>query len=379
MYHLSVWCSWHVVILKEEYFLTNRPDLTSNLLSVLVISLLIAGSLWVIEPFLPAAIWATMIVVATWPIMIMVQRHLGGRRGPAMAVMVLAMTVIIGLPLAMAISTIIDNAVNLANLARNLPNYHLPAPPDWLRGIPLVGDRLWNEWQVISNTGAASLTDKIQPYASKIANWALSQMNSVAMLFIHLLLTLLLSAIFYSRGEIAVAGISRFARRLAGPRGEDAVQLAGQSIRAVALGIVFTAIAQSALGGFGLWIAGVPYAGVLTAIMLFFCIIQIGPGIPLLGGVIWLFYQGDQTWGFILLVWAILVGLMDNILRPVLIRRGANLPILLILVGVLGGILTFGIIGLFIGPVILAVTYTLTNAWIADGEAKEAELPPSRL
>ena len=359
--------------------MTNRPDLTSNLLSVLVISLLIAGSLWVIEPFLPAAIWATMIVVATWPIMIMVQRHLGGRRGPAMAVMVLAMTVIIGLPLAMAISTIIDNAVNLANLARNLPNYHLPAPPDWLRGIPLVGDRLWNEWQVISNTGAASLTDKIQPYASKIANWALSQMNSVAMLFIHLLLTLLLSAIFYSRGEIAVAGISRFARRLAGPRGEDAVQLAGQSIRAVALGIVFTAIAQSALGGFGLWIAGVPYAGVLTAIMLFFCIIQIGPGIPLLGGVIWLFYQGDQTWGFILLVWAILVGLMDNILRPVLIRRGANLPILLILVGVLGGILTFGIIGLFIGPVILAVTYTLTNAWIADGEAKETELPPSRL
>lgn len=355
----------------------KRPDLTSNLLSVLVISLLIAGSLWVMEPFLPAAIWATMIVVATWPIMIMVQRRLGGRRGPAVAVMVLAMTVIIGLPLAMAISTIIDNAVNVANLARNLPNYHLPVPPDWLRGIPLVGERLWNEWQTISNAGAASLTDKIQPYASRIANWALSQMNSVAMLFIHLLLTLIVSAIFYARGEIAVAGVSRFARRLAGPRGEDAVQLAGQSIRAVALGIVFTAIAQSALGGLGLWIAGVPFAGVLTAVMLFFCIIQVGPGIPLLGGVIWLFYQGDQTWGFILLVWAILVGLMDNVLRPVLIRRGANLPILLILIGVLGGILTFGIIGLFIGPVILAVTYTLTNAWIADGEAKEAKFPPN--
>ncbi|PTR07408.1 putative PurR-regulated permease PerM [Nitrosospira sp. Nsp5] len=359
----------------------KRPDLTSNLLSVLVISLLIAGSLWVMEPFLPAAIWATMIVVATWPIMIMVQRRLGGRRGPAVAVMVLAMTVIIGLPLAMAISTIIDNAVNVANLVKNLPNYHLPVPPDWLRGIPLVGERLWNEWQAISNAGAASLTDKIQPYASRIANWALSQMNSVAMLFIHLLLTLIVSAIFYARGEIAVAGVARFARRLAGPRGEDAVQLAGQSIRAVALGIVFTAIAQSALGGLGLWTAGVPFAGVLTAIMLFFCIIQVGPGIPLLGGVIWLFYQGDQTWGFILLVWAILVGLMDNVLRPVLIRRGANLPILLILIGVLGGILTFGIIGLFIGPVILAVTYTLTNAWIADGEAKEAEaeLPPSSL
>lgn len=359
--------------------MTNKPDLASSLLRVLVVGLLIAGSLWVIAPFLPAAIWATMIVVATWPIMITMQRRLGGRRGPAVAVMVLAMTVIIGLPLALAISTIIDNAVNLANLARDLPNYHLPAPPDWLRGIPLVGERLWNEWQAISNAGATSLTEKIQPYARSIANWALSQMNSIALLFIHLLLTLVISAIFYARGEMAVAGISRLATRLGGPRGEDAIQLAGQSIRAVALGIVFTAIAQSALGGFGLWVAGVPFAGVLTAVMLFFCIIQVGPGIPLLGGVIWLFYQGDQTWGFILLAWAILVGLMDNILRPILIRRGANLPILLILVGVLGGILTFGIIGLFIGPVILAVTYTLMNAWIADGEAKEAGLPPNNL
>src|SRR5262249_52371285 len=155
-------------------------------------------------------------------------------------------------------------------------------------------------------------------------------------------------------------------RRLAGDRGEEAVVLAGQAIRAVALGVVVTALAQAAAAGVGLAVVGIPYAAVLTAIILILCIAQLGPLLVLAPAVGWLYWSSDMVWGTVLLVWTLLVGTMDNVLRPMLIRRGADLPLLLIVVGVIGGLISFGIIGLFVGPVILAVTYRLLESWIAD-------------
>jgi predicted PurR-regulated permease PerM len=144
------------------------------------------------------------------------------------------------------------------------------------------------------------------------------------------------------------------------------VVLAGQAIRAVALGVVVTAVVQSTLAGIGLAVAGVPYAAVLTAIALILCIAQLGPTLVLAPAVGWLYWTGDPVWGTVLLVWTILVGSMDNFLRPFLIKRGADLPLLLIFVGVIGGLISMGIIGLFVGPTVLAVTYRLLESWIAD-------------
>ena len=158
----------------------------------------------------------------------------------------------------------------------------------------------------------------------------------------------------------------RFARRLAGERGEGAVVLAGQATRAVALGVVVTAIVQSAAAGIGLAVCGIPYATVLTAIVFVLCIAQLGPILVLLPAVVWLYWSGQPVWGTVLLVWTLVVGTLDNVLRPILIRRGADLPLLLILAGVIGGLVSFGIIGLFVGPVVLAVTYRLLGSWVAD-------------
>jgi predicted PurR-regulated permease PerM len=155
-------------------------------------------------------------------------------------------------------------------------------------------------------------------------------------------------------------------RRLADDRGESSVVLAGQAIRAVALGVVVTAVVQSTLAGIGLAVAGVPYAAVLTAIALILCIAQLGPTLVLAPAVGWLYWTGDPVWGTVLLVWTILVGSMDNFLRPFLIKRGADLPLLLIFVGVIGGLISMGIIGLFVGPTVLAVTYRLLESWVAD-------------
>jgi predicted PurR-regulated permease PerM len=140
----------------------------------------------------------------------------------------------------------------------------------------------------------------------------------------------------------------------------------------VALGVIVTALIQTALAGIGLLVTGVPFVAVLTAIIFILCIAQLGPLLVLLGAVAWLFYTGHNAAGSVLLVWSLVVGTMDNFLRPILIKRGADLPLMLIFGGVIGGLLSFGLVGIFVGPVVLAVTYTLVDAWVAERAAKPA-------
>jgi predicted PurR-regulated permease PerM len=175
----------------------------------------------------------------------------------------------------------------------------------------------------------------------------------------------------YARGEHAAATSLRFARRLAGERGVQSVRMAGQAIRGVALGVVGTALAQSAVAGLGLVAAGVPFAAVLVALIFMLCIAQIGPGPVLIPAIIWMYATQDAIWATVLLIFSVFAVTLDNILRPILIHRGAHLPLLLILVGVIGGLIVFGLIGLFVGPTILAVGYTLMQAWIAEVDAVE--------
>jgi len=188
------------------------------------------------------------------------------------------------------------------------------------------------------------------------------------MVFVQFLLTIVIAAIMYANGERAAAGVRSFGRRLAGPRGEDSFRLAGQAIRGVALGVVVTAIAQSVAGGIGLAVAGVPFAAILTAVMFMLAIAQLGPVLVLAPAVIWVYWSGSTGWGTFLLIWTVAVGAMDNFLRPILIKRGADLPLLLIFAGVIGGLMAFGLIGIFVGPVVLAVGYTLLEAWVSEEE-----------
>ena len=146
------------------------------------------------------------------------------------------------------------------------------------------------------------------------------------------------------------------------------VLLAGQAIRGVALGVVVTAVAQSVLGGIGLALVGVPFAALLTAMMFILCLAQIGPAPVLVPAVVWMYYEDDVLWATVLLVFTLVTIAMDNFLRPFLIKRGADIPILLIFAGVIGGLLAFGIVGLFVGPVVLTVTYTLLASWVTAGD-----------
>ena len=341
-----------------------QRDITRNVLGVLFIVALIGTSIWILRPFIGATVWATTIVVATWPLMITVQTWLWSKRVVAVTVMTLLLLCILVVPLTFAIGAIVSNADDIAGWARSLADFKLPPPPRWLFNLPLVGARLVELWERISVAGLEATAPKAAPYVGGVILWFVAQLGSVGVLLVEFLLTVILAAAMYSNGEHATERLLRFGRRLAGSGGENAVYLAGQTIRGVALGVVGTSVVQTIFSGLGLLIAGVPFAGVLTAAMFLLSIAQIGV-IPVLGcAVAWLYWTGSSTWATVLLVWTIIAGTMDNFLRPILIKKGADLPLLLIFAGVIGGLLSFGLIGIFVGPVVLAVADTLLNVWI---------------
>jgi predicted PurR-regulated permease PerM len=349
--------------------MTPRPpsrDIARITLAVLFIGLMIFASLWVLWPFLGAMVWATMIVVATWPMMRAVEAWAGGRRWIAVTVMTVAMLLVLVAPLTLAVTTIINYADDIVEWSQNIATATVPLPPDWVAEVPLVGPRIAVAWAKLAATSREELTTQAAPYARTAIQWFAGQAGGLGLTLLHFLLTLMIAAILYATGETAASGVRRFARRLAADRGDSSVVLAGQAIRAVALGVVVTAIVQSVAAGIGLAVSGIPYASVLTAIIFVLCIAQLGPILVLAPAVAWLYWSGDAVWGTVLLAWTVLVGALDNVLRPVLIRRGADLPLLLIFAGVIGGLISLGIIGLFVGPVVLAVTYRLLEAWIAD-------------
>jgi len=360
--------------LRGKYMTTVQRDITRTVLAVLFIGALIGTSLWVLKPFLGAAIWAVTIVTATWPLMISVQDRLWGRRSLAVAVMTLVLLCMLVIPLWLAIGTIVSHSDQIAGWVKSLSDFEFPPPPDWLGRLPLFGGDLIAAWEKVALAGAQDFVKKLAPYGGIAIQWFAAEVGGFGALVLQFLLTVVFSALLYAKGEQVTSWVKRFGRRLAGPRGEHSIQLAGQAVRGVALGVVVTALAQSILGGVGLAVAGVPFAAVLTAVMFMLAVAQIGPLLVLVPSVVWLYWSGSTGWGTFLLIWTLVVGTMDNFLRPILIKKGADLPLLLIFSGVVGGLIAFGLIGIFVGPVVLAVAHTLLSAWVAE-ENIEVDLP----
>ena len=344
-------------------------DLARITLVVLIIGVLVAGSLWTLLPFLGALTWGATIVVATWPLLLRIQRVAGGRRWLATAVMTGVMLAIFIVPFGLAIGMLLDAAVEGVELVQAFFAQGLAAPPEWIERMPWVGERVAAQWRELAGGGPEAVIETARPHFRWAAAWVLSITGGFGMVVVHFILTVIIAAILYSNGEMAARGVLLLAHRIGGEQGERAVRLAGQAVRGVALGVVVTALVQSLLAGLGLWVSGVPRAGLLLAVMFVLGVAQLGPLPVLVPAVIWLYWSGSAGWASALLVWTVLVGGLDNILRPVLIRRGVDLPLLLIIAGVIGGLIGFGVLGLFIGPVILAVTYTLLESWVRNDKA----------
>jgi predicted PurR-regulated permease PerM len=354
-----------------------RPDPTRLMMMLFFIGGLTLCSIWVMRPFLPATIWAATIVVAVWPLLLRLQKLLWGSRGLAVALMTVIVVVLFVVPFWLAVTTILNHIDSLVGLAHTAVAFRLPAPPHWVSDVPIIGDKIGEIWRKFQGEGLSTVLPSTTPYIGSAAQWILASVGSFGRLLVQFILTTVIVAIMSTHGEAGAALATHFGYRLGGERGEQMVILAGRAIRAVALGVMLTSLADAIVGGIGLVIAGVPLATLLTAVMFIFCVAQVGPGIVLIPADIWMFVSGQYVMGGVLLVVTAIAIAIDNLMRPLLIRKEANLPMLLILVGVLGGLGAFGLIGLFIGPAVLAVSYTLLRAWIAEETRPGAPaLPP---
>jgi predicted PurR-regulated permease PerM len=353
--------------------LRDVPRLT---LVLAAIAGLLLASYLVVRPFLAASVWAAMIVVATWPVMRWFESRLGGRRWAASTVMCVLLLMAIVLPVLLAVLTLAEFSDEALGWAKGLPEAGWPALPGFVERLPVVGARMAAGWNDLGALGGAGIASRVSPYLGDLFRWTAAEAGNVGLLVLHFLLTVAVAGILYTRGEDGVDGLRRLAMRLGGERATSALALAARAIRGVALGVGLTALAQALLGGIGLLVAGVPLVGMLTVLMFLLAIAQIGAGIVLLGATGWLYWQDQTLWGTVMLVWSVLVINVDNFLRPWLIQRSVKLPLLLIFVGVVGGLLSFGIIGIFVGPVVLAVTYELGLAWVAEQDAPEPGAPP---
>jgi len=357
-------------------------DLTRILVAIVLLGLLLLGCFVVLRPFLPGMLWGSMITVASWPLLLRVQDLCRGRRGWATAIMLLLLVAVIVVPLSLSIVTLVQHGGEMLDWVADLRSDAWSVPPKWLAELPQVGPQLATEWARLFAKGLGqddgSFGATLASHGREVTGWLLSQAGGIGSVLLHFAITLIAAGGLFLHGEQAAKFLRRLAERLAGERGVALVKLAGESIRAVAMGIVITALVQSLLGGLGLLIGGVPFVGVLTSLMLILCVAQIGPTPVLVPAAIWLFWQGDTWQGVVLVVFAAVAVSLDNVLRPMLIQRGANLPLLLILVGVIGGLLGFGLVGLFIGPAILAMTYTVVLAWVHDRIPARSVAVPSQ-
>jgi predicted PurR-regulated permease PerM len=343
-----------------------RRDIPHTILSVLFICLLIASTFWILRPFLVSIAWGTIVVVATWPALEKLQKRVANKRALAVCLMAVALLLIVLVPMVLALLIIAKNAEHITAQLRSFDPFSLAWPPEWLKRIPFAGKSMAKRWTAFATLSSEERSARFTPYAQRALQWFVARAGSTGMTILQFLLTMIIAIILYAKGEVVREALVSFARRLAGRQGEEVTILAAKAMRGVVLGVVVTALIQAALAGIGLFIAGVPAAALLTAVTLILCLAQLGPLLVLVPSVVWVYWSGHPAWGTVLLVFSIFAGTIDNFLRPFLIKKGADLPLLLIFAGVIGGLVAFGVVGLFIGPVLLAITYTLLKAWVSD-------------
>ncbi|APE99822.1 TPA: AI-2E family transporter [Pseudomonas putida] len=343
------------------------------LVQILLLALLGAG-LWVMAPFISALLWGAILAFASWPLMRLLTRLLGGRETLAASLLTMAWILIVALPLVWLGFNLADHIRDATAFVRDVQVDGLPEAPAWLGSIPFVGERLVNWWQSLDQQGAALLASA-KPYFGQVGNWLLARSAQIGSGVLELTLSLVFVFFFYRDGPRLAAFVLRLLHRLMGERAEYYLQLVAGTVQRVVNGVIGTAAAQGLLALIGFLIAGVPGAIVLGLVTFMLSLIPMGPPLAWIPATGWLVWKGEYGMAVFLGIWGtFVISGVDNVLKPYLISRGGNLPLVIVLLGVFGGLLAFGFIGLFIGPTLLAVGYSLLLDWSRNA----AQQPPQQ-
>ncbi len=339
----------------------------ARVLGLLALGMLGFGCFLVLKPFISALLWAVILTFTTWPAFRMLREKVRLSNGAAALVMVLLEFLLIGLPIAFSAPTSRDEVEALRVSVERILTEGLPGAAAWAEGLPYVGETITGLLEGFDST-FAGIFSAVKPYAGGVASVALSMLLAVLSGLAELLLAIFLAFFFYRDGPRMAAQAEAVMERLAGPRTRRLVQLTGDVTRGVVYGLLGTAVAQGALTAVGLAVAGVPRPVLLGVVAGIISVLPVGTVLVWLPAAIWLFTQGSNGWGLFMLIYGVaVISTADNVVRPWLISRGADLPLLLTLLGAIGGVLSFGILGLFLGPVLLAVGFSLLRDWAGTG------------
>ncbi|HEY6610447.1 MAG TPA: AI-2E family transporter [Pseudomonas sp.] len=344
------------------------------LVQILMLALL-GACLWVLAPFWSALFWAAVLAFASWPLMRGLTHLLRGRTNVSAGILTLGWMLLVAVPLVWLGFNMADHIRSAMVLLKDLQVEGLPPPPIWLAQIPLFGGAMVDFWRALDVQGAA-LFAGLKPYMGEVGNWLLARSAQIGGGVLELALSLVLVFFFYRDGPQLAEYARSLLERLLNGSADHYVELVAGTVQRVVNGVIGTAAAQAVLALIGLLIAGVPGALVLGILTFALSLIPMGP--PLVWGpaAAWLFWQGDYGMGVFLTLWGLVViSGVDNVLKPYLISRGGNLPLVVVLLGVFGGILAFGFMGLFLGPTLLALAYSLIGDWIASQPRRQP--PPS--
>jgi predicted PurR-regulated permease PerM len=331
-----------------------------------VLGLLLYLSFLLVRPFISIAIWSVVLTVALYPAYDWMVGLLGGRRRLAAALItLLSLLIVIGPATWLALGLI--DSLRILSERLDLSALAPPPPPEAVKSWPLIGDQIYQFWDLASNNLQAALA-KVAPQLKPIGSSLLQIAAGAGTGAIKFFIAIIIAGFLYSPAPLLADAIIKFSRRLAS-RGEEFVQLAGATIRAVSRGVIGISALQAFFAGLGLMVAGIPGASLITSAVLILGIIQIGPSIVLIPLIIWSWTAMETTSALLFTIYMIPVNLLDNALRPFVMGRGLRTPILVILIGVIGGTISYGITGLFLGPIILAVIWELLVAWIGERES----------
>ncbi|AIR90373.1 AI-2E family transporter [Pseudomonas cremoricolorata] len=338
------------------------PNHDRLLVQILLLALL-GAALWVMAPFISALLWGAILAFASWPLMRLLTRLLRGRETLAAGLLTGMWILLVALPLVWLGFNLADHIRDATTFVRDVQVDGLPEAPSWLAGLPLVGERLVAMWDTVDQQGPALLAS-VKPYLGQTGNWLLARSAQIGGGILELSLSLVFVFFFYRDGPRLAAFVLRLLQRLIGERAEYYLELVAGTVQRVVNGVIGTAAAQGLLALIGFLIAGVPGAIVLGLVTFMLSLIPMGPPLAWIPATAWLVWQGEYGMAVFLGIWGtFIISGVDNVLKPYLISRGGNLPLVIVLLGVFGGLIAFGFIGLFIGPTLLAVGYSLLLDW----------------
>lgn len=338
--------------------------------------LLAYWSLAVIGPFLTVGLWSAVLTVALYPLFDWLARQFGSRRLAAILMTLMCLLMVIG-----PVTWLGFGFAGTAELWVNgfdAKQVSLPLPPDSIKGWPLVGEELHRLWTVVATDTKAVLVE-VAPRLKPLGGKLLEISGTLVFGLLEFITAIVIAGFLYAPGPRLVSALGALLRRNFGRRSDEMVRLAGHTIRNVSRGVVGIAVVQSFLAGLGFLAVGIPAAGFLTLLALTLGIIQIGPAILILPTIVWSWTAMPVAHAVPFTIYMVAVGLIDNVLRPFVMARGLTTPMPVILIGVIGGMLAYGVSGLFLGPIVLSVAWALLVAWAEDERAiGTAPMPADR-